>query len=91
MPEAVKHEELVGLHCPQCGEPIGRQYIAKSYPMPGGQYRRRVCGNCLADVECFETVRGANVQMFVVNGISGHQLGALRQMVKAMGGKVATH
>lgn len=86
----IHHENLIGLHCPHCGEPVITAMVAKSYPVAGGQFRRRYCPSCHEDVTSFETVMGSQAELFVVNGIHGHQLGALRAMVKAMGGKVAS-
>lgn len=90
MTKRVRHEELIGLHCGGCGEPLARAYVAKSYPVAGGQFRRRVCPNCHEDVTSFEVVMGAQVELFVVNGVTRHNLGVLRQLVKAFGGKAAS-
>lgn len=90
MSRRVNHEELVGLHCPGCGEPLNRAMVAKSYPVAGGQFRRRYCPNCHEPATTLEVVHGAQVELFVVNGVSRHNLGVLRALVKAFGGRMAS-
>lgn len=86
----VRHEELIGLRCASCGEPLNMAMTAKSYPMTGGQFRRRYCPSCHEPTTSFEVVHGAQVELFVVNGLERAALVAIRQLIKALGGKAVS-
>lgn len=73
-----------GIFCPKCGEEVHRRMIAKSYPAPGGQFRIRVCGGCLADVETLETAIGVETEVLDISGLASEDVRALREMVVRM-------
>jgi hypothetical protein len=73
-----------GIFCPRCGEEVHRRLVAKSYPAPGGQFRTRVCGKCLADVETLETAIGIETEVLDISGLSAAEVSTLRGIVHGM-------
>lgn len=92
---------LEGIHCPECGKAMNVRLTAASYPVPGGQYRKRYC-DCGAEVITVETtlkrsqLEGAYIIQFPKNrrGGPGGRSGMgqpttiIAQLVRALGGKV---
>ena len=73
-----------GIYCPKCDHgDLTLQYIAKSYPSPGGQFRIRVCSKCHSDVETLEHVVGLAPEILDISGLDRANVIALRQMVRS--------
>jgi len=81
---------MIGLHCPHCGEPLNSRLVAKSYPTPGGHYRRRYC-SCGADVVSIERVVGADVELLAFTGLASGKGGSgdlslVKRLIERLGG-----
>lgn len=93
MTAPVDHGQLTGLHCPACGEALNSRLVAKSFPMPGGHYRRRYC-SCGADVVSFERVVGADITIMAYTGLDASgkggssDLSMVKRLIERLGGKV---
>lgn len=73
-----------GLFCPNCGAELHRRLIAQSYPSPGGQYRRRCCPECHADVETIEHVVGICANVLDISGLDRASVMAVRALVRRL-------
>jgi transcriptional regulator NrdR family protein len=72
--------ERRGLHCPKCQGRLDSK-VAQSYPSPAGQFRRRICPDCLADVETAERVVGLVPEVLDISGLDRDQVRVLTQML----------
>ena len=77
-----------GLYCPGCGEPVDRA-VAKSYPSPGGQYRKRYCRTigCRGfeqGVETLEAVIGFEREVIDIAGLEPEDVREIRRWVRRL-------
>lgn len=78
----------IGIKCARCGQGLNDAYIAKSYPIAHGHFRTRHCP-CGHETRSLERIIDTpEPKVAVFTGIRGHDLGVVRRVIEAMGGRV---
>lgn len=81
--------EQVGLNC-ACGENLRNAYVARSYPIPGGQRRERYCPGCHEKVDSLERIEGVSREGLLIADISAltaTQVRIIRAVFREFGAK----